>query len=165
MTGFLPSEVYNNLLRPVQELICKEPRATYEALITTILALDTSDLKETAADFARDQETARLARQPPSPIKAIREALQTTCIHTTQPQYSDMPPNLYNAVSRETILPNPLPRATGQGNLFNPACGTPVFPFRGAGPGALGMGRSAARPQQTISLRDWHITLCHQDLG
>ena len=164
-TGFLLSEVYNNLPRPVRELIRKEPRATYDALITAVLALDTSDLKETAADFARDQETARLARQPPSPTKAIREALQTTRIHAAQPQYPDTPPNPYNAAPREVISSNPFPRATGRGNLFNPTRGAPVFPFRGAGPGALGMGRGAVRPQQTISLRDRHITLRHQDLG
>ena len=53
-TGFLLSEVYNSLPQPVHELICKEPRSTYKELITEVLALNMSNLKETAADFACD---------------------------------------------------------------------------------------------------------------
>ena len=57
MTGFLISEVYNRLPRPVCELIHKEPRTTYAELTTTVLAIDT-DLTEAAMDLIHDEETA-----------------------------------------------------------------------------------------------------------
>jgi len=56
--GFLISEIFNGLPRPVRDLIRKEPRTTYAELATAVLALDTGDLKEAAAYFARDEETA-----------------------------------------------------------------------------------------------------------
>jgi hypothetical protein len=59
-TRFLLCDVYNALPKPVHDLIRKEPRASYQELTTAVLALDTSDLKDAAATFKRDEETARL---------------------------------------------------------------------------------------------------------
>jgi hypothetical protein len=59
-TGFPLSDVYNALPKRVHDLIRKEPRASYQELTTAVLALDTSDHKDAAATFKRDEETARL---------------------------------------------------------------------------------------------------------
>ena len=158
-TGFLISEVYNRLPRPVQELIRKEPRATYAELATAVLALDTGDLKEAATDFARDEETARLAREPASPTKAIREAFAATRIQAP-------PAAPYNTAPQPTVPNNVFSNSGGQGNLFGATRGAPIFPFRGAGPGALGMGRGVGRGQAppSQSLRDRPIPIRHADM-
>jgi len=70
-TGFLLNDVYKALPRPVRDLIRTEPRASYNELSTAVLALDTGDLKDAAAVYTRDEETARLAREPASPTKAL----------------------------------------------------------------------------------------------
>src|SRR5882762_2043175 len=132
-TGFLLGDVYNALPKPVRDLIRKEPRASYQELTTAVLALDTSDLKDAAVNFTRDEETARLAREPASPTKVLREALTAT--HLQAPQYRAPPlptQNLFQA-------------SGGQGNLFGTARGN-TLPFRGGGPGALGMGGGTTRP-------------------
>ena len=93
-TGFLIGEVYNALPRPVRELIRTKPRTTYAELSAAVLALDTSDLKEAAAEYSRNEETAQLAREPASPTKALREALMST--HLQPPQQRYAAPNPYN---------------------------------------------------------------------
>jgi hypothetical protein len=77
-SAFLITDVYNALPKLVQELIQKEPRTTYSELAIAVLALETGKLKEVAADFACDEETARLACEPASPMKAIRKTLAAT---------------------------------------------------------------------------------------
>jgi hypothetical protein len=161
-TGFLIGEVYNALPRPVRELIRSKPRTTYEELSAAVLALDTSDLKEAAADYSRNEETARLAREPPSPTKAIREALTSTHLRDIPHQYNPSAPATYNLAPRGPAQMNPFQGAGGRGSLnFSLARGTNITPFRGSGPGALGMGRGN-RPQQ--NLRDRPIDQRHADL-
>ena len=129
-TGFLLGDVYKTLPRPVRDLIRTESQGTYNELAAAVLALDTADLKDAAAAYARDEETARLASEPPSPTKALRDALSTTYIQ---------PPRAMNQPSHPAAQ-NPFLTAGGQGNLFGAARGN-MLPFRGSGPGALGMGR------------------------
>ena len=163
-TGFLIGEVYNALPRPVRELIRTRLRTTYDELSAAVLALDTSELKEAAADYSHDEETARLTRVPASPTKAIREALATMHLQTPQRPYDSPPPTAYNAGPQR--IGNPFGGAGGRGNLFGPMRGNAMFPLRGAGPGALGMGRGTARTQTTNGqpLRDRAIVLRHGDL-
>ena len=156
-TGFLLSEVYNALPKPVRDLIRKEPRTTYTELTTAVLALDNVDLKDAAADYTCNEETARLAREPASPTKAIREALAGTHFHP-QPQYRTPPPNIAHSS-------NPFGTIGRRGNLFGPPRNTPLAPFRGVGPGALGMGRGMRQsPVPRQSLRDRPAAIRHQDL-
>jgi hypothetical protein len=161
-SAFLITDVYNALPRPVRELIRKEPRATYAELATAVLALETGELKEAAADFARDEETARLAREPASPTKAIRDALVTTHLQTPQPQYRTPAPNGYNTVTQPPTPLNPFAGTGGRGNLFGAARGNSIFQPRGSGPGALGIGRGTGRPP--TPLRDRPVSVRHQDL-
>ena len=121
MTGFLISEVYNRLPRPIRELIRKEPWTTYAELAASVLALNTGDLKEAAADFARDEETAQLAREPASPTKVICKAL--AAMHIQPP-----PAVPYNAVP-QMVMPNVFSNSGRQGNLFGAARGAQLVPF------------------------------------
>ena len=163
-TGFLIGEVYNALPRPIRELIRKERRSTYPELVAAVFTIDTNDLKEAAADFACDEEMARLARQPASPTKAIREALNMTHLQTPQRQYQTPPPATYNARIQAAVPPNPFTGPGGRGNLFGPPRGSP-FPFRGAGPGALGMGRGTTRtPVPSAVLQNRPAAERHQDM-
>jgi hypothetical protein len=154
-TGFLLGDVYKALPRPVRDLIRTEPRGTYNELAAAVLALDTTDLKDAAAAYARDEETARLAREPPSPTKALRDALSTTYIQT---------PRAVNQPSHPAAQ-NPFLTTGGQGNLFGAARGN-ILPFRGSGPGALGMGRGANLVEGTAisMLRNRPAAARHQDL-
>ena len=120
-TGFLISEVYNRLPRPIRELIHKEPWMTYAELAASVLALDTGDLKEAAADFAHNKETTQLAREPAFPTKVIHEALAT--MHIRPP-----PAVLYNAVP-QMAMPNVFSNSGGQGNLFGAARGAQLMLF------------------------------------
>ena len=70
-SAFLITDIYNALPRPVRELIRKGPRATYEELAAAVLALETGELKEAAADFARDEETAH-GQRPAAYIARIQ---------------------------------------------------------------------------------------------
>ena len=163
--GFLISEVDGNLPRPVHKLIRTKPRTTYQELSSAILALDTSDLKDAAVEHNRNEETARLAREPASPTKAIREALSSTHVQMPQWQYVPTTPPFYNAEPQRQAPPNPFREGGGRGSLFEPAHGA-VAPFRGTGPGALGMGRGVVHPTLPTgpSLCDCPIMQCHQDL-
>jgi hypothetical protein len=66
-SAFLITDIYNALPRPVRELIRKEPRATYTELAAAVLALETSKLKEAAADFVNlpHQPKPSVTRSPP----------------------------------------------------------------------------------------------------
>jgi len=164
-TGFLISEVYGNLPRPVRELIRTKPRTTYQELSSAVLALDTSDLKDAAVEHNRNEETARLAREPASPTKAIREALASTHMQIPQRQYIPTAPPFHNTEPQRQTPLNPFREGGGRGSLFGPARGA-AAPFRGTGPGALGMGRGAVRPNLPTMppLRDRPIMQRHQDL-
>jgi hypothetical protein len=151
-SAFLITDVYNGLPKPVQELIRKEPRSNYTELTTAVLALETSELKEVAADFAHDKETACLACEPTSPTKAIRNALATTHLRTPQPQYCSPAPGGYDTVTQAPIPLNPFVGTGRCGNLFGPACGNSTFQLRGSGPGALRIGCGIGRPP--MPLRD-----------
>jgi hypothetical protein len=70
-TRFLLSDIYKTLPCPVCNLICTEPRKTYDELSAAILTLDTSNLKDRAAAYARDEETACLAHEPVLPTNAL----------------------------------------------------------------------------------------------
>ena len=63
-------------------------------------------------------------------------------------------------------IPNVFSNSGGQGNLFGAARGAQLVPFRGAGPGALGMGRGLGRGQTppNQNLRDRPIQVCHADM-
>jgi hypothetical protein len=61
-SAFLLSKVFDVLPEPVRDLVRKEPRTTYDKLATAVHSLDTKDLKDAAARYSRDKETARLAR-------------------------------------------------------------------------------------------------------
>ena len=86
-TGFLIGEVYNTLPHLVRELIHTRPRTTYNELSATMLALDTSDLKEATADYSCDEKTGWLMHVPASPTKAICEALVNMHLQTPQRLY------------------------------------------------------------------------------
>ena len=111
-------------------------------------------------DFARDEETACLAHEPASPTKAICKAFAVTRIQT--------PPLLvpYNLMSQTAVLTNPFGNMGGQGNMFGASRGAPIAPFRGAGPGALGMGQGIGRGQipQAQGLRDRPAAVHHADM-
>src|SRR5882762_10123774 len=124
---FLITDIYNALPRPVRELIRKEPRATYAELAAAILALETGELKEAAADFACDEETVRLTRGPASPTKAIHDALITTHLQTPQSQYRAPVPGGYSVATQMPTPLNPFTGAGGRGNLFGAAHGNPMF--------------------------------------
>ena len=154
-TGFLLSDVHKALPRPVRDLICTEPRKSYDELAAAVLALDTTDLKDAAAAYARDEETARLAREPASPTKVLRDTLTATHLQTPHQQYRAPP----------MPTQNPFQTPGGQGNLFGAGRGS-ILPFRGGGPGALGMGGGTARPQIPAAqpLRNRPAVIRHQDL-
>lgn len=59
-TGFLLTEIYKGLPRPVHELIRNERKSMYAELAKAVLNLNMNDLKEAAGDFNHDEETARL---------------------------------------------------------------------------------------------------------
>ena len=166
-TGFLVSDIYNGLPKPIQSLIRKERRATYEELTASIITIDTSKLKEMVTDFTCNEETARLAREAPaSPTKAIREALTTTHLQTPQICYNTQTPAPYVANPHTPVQANPFIGQGGRGNLFGPIHGAGMLPFCSAGPGVLGIGRSVTRPQapQGPTLRDRPIRLRYQDM-
>jgi hypothetical protein len=66
-SAFLLSEVFDTLLEPVHNLVCKEPRTSYDELATVVCSLDTKDLKDTVARYAYDKETVQLAHLQTSP--------------------------------------------------------------------------------------------------
>ena len=68
--GFLLNDVYKALPRQIRDFIHTEPQKMYNKLSTAVLTLDTGDLKDAAAVYAPDKETARLAFEPASPTKA-----------------------------------------------------------------------------------------------
>ena len=134
-SAFLLSEVFNLLPEPICDLVCKEPRTTYEELATAIHTLDTKDLKEAATKYNRDEETVHLVHLQASPTKALRDTLSATHIQAPQ-QYQNLQPNLYVTPTQA----NPFTNEGGHGNLFIAECGAGPFPFYGSRPGALGMG-------------------------
>jgi hypothetical protein len=166
-SAFLLSEVFDALPEPVRDLVRKEPRTTYDELATAVRSLDTKDLKDAAAKYNRDEETARLARLQASPTKVLRDALSATHIQTPQ-QYQNPQPNIYVAPTQA----NPFTNGGGRGNLFTAGRGTTLSPFRGSGPGALGMGRGShssappARSQAPVnrSIRDRPPAERYQDI-
>lgn len=166
--GFALGEVFNALPRPVKELIRREPRTTYKELADAVLALDIGDLRDSVQVYVRDEETARLARAPPSPTKAIREMLSTTRIQT--PQHTYQPPVTPPVPTQTPARPatNPFANAGGRGNLFPQPPQQTVPPYRGPSPGGLGIGRGAGtgRPntQPSNILRNRPIDERHADL-
>ena len=166
--GFALGEIFNALPRPVKELIRREPRSTYKELADAVLALDIGDLRDSALNFIRDEETARLARAPPSPTKALRDTLST--IHIQNPQHtyqrtSSAPPPTQPFT--QTPL-NPFTNVGGRGNLFPTIPQREAAPYRGQNPGGLGIGRAAGigrpLPQQTNALRNRPVDERHADL-
>ena len=165
-SAFLLSEVFDALPEPIRDLVRKEPRTTYNELATAVCSLDTKDLKDAAARYNRDEETARLARLQNSPTKALRDALSATHIQTPQ-RYQNPQPAHHNASTQM----NPFTNKGGCGNLFVAGCGTGLSPFRGSGPGALGMGRASQTNNPSIhtapvnrSLRDRPPQARYQDM-
>ena len=75
-SAFLLSEVFDALPEPICDLVCKEPRTSYDELATAVRSLDTKDLKDAAARYACDEETARLARLQTSPTKVLQHKCQ-----------------------------------------------------------------------------------------
>ena len=123
MTGFLISEVYNRLPKPVCELIHKELKTTYAELATAVIAIDTGNLTEAAMDFICGEETAQLTCKPASPTKAIHEAFAATHIQ------AHPPPAPYTVMPQETTPNNPFGNMGGQGNMFGASRGMQIFPF------------------------------------
>ena len=167
-SAFLLSEVFDALPEPVRDLVRKEPRSSYNELATAVRSLDTKDLKDAAARYVRNEETARLARLQTSPTKVLRDTFSTTHIQTPQKQYPDPQPATYVAPSQL----NPFTTEGGRGNLFVTGRGAGLLPFRGSGPGALGMGRGVSgnptpAPEQapaSRSLRDRPAAVRYQDM-
>jgi len=117
------------------------------------------------ANFTHNEKTTRPACEAPaSPTKAIREVLTATHLQTPQICYNAQPPAPY--VANPHAQANPFLGQGGRGNLFGPICGAGIPSFRGAGPGALGIGCSTVHSQaaQDLSLRDRPIRLCYQDM-
>jgi hypothetical protein len=157
--------VFDALPEPVRDLVRKEPRASYDELATAVRSLDTKDLKDAATKYARDEETARLARLQASPTKALRDTFSATHIQTPQKQYPAPQPAVYTTPSQ----PNLFTTEGGRGNPFVTGRGAGLSPFRGSGPGALGMGRgvqasTAAQIPPSRSLRDRPAAVRYQDM-
>jgi len=167
-SAFLLSEVFDALPEPVRDLVRKEPRTSYDELATAVRSLDTKDLKDAAARYARNEETARLARLQTSPTKVLRDAFSTVQIQTPRKQYPDPQSTTYAAPSQANLFAT----GGGQGNLFATGRGAGLLPFRGSGPGALGIGRGAlgnpapapARMPVSQSLRDRPAAVRYQDM-
>ncbi|KIM71871.1 hypothetical protein PILCRDRAFT_16639 [Piloderma croceum F 1598] len=139
--GFLLGDVYKALPRPVRDLIHTEPRRTYNELSAAVLALDTTDLKDGAAAYARDEETARLAREPMSPTKALRETFSSTHIQ---------PPCIQLEVTETSLVRLVV--------VYPHSADLDQVPW--------GMGRGTSQPGGTAvqSLRNRTTTTRHQDL-
>ena len=138
----------------------------YKELADAVLVLDIGDLHDSVQVYVHDEETARLARAPPSPTKAIKEMLSTTCIQN--PQHIYQPPVAQPTPTQTTIWPtmNPFVSVGNRGNLF--AQPQQMMPYRGPSPGGLGIGRGAStgRPtsQTANMLRNCPINERHADL-
>ena len=74
--GFALSEVYDALPCPVRELIRCEPHSTYKELTDAVLTLDISNLHDGALNYIHNEETARLARAPPSQPRSFETCSQ-----------------------------------------------------------------------------------------
>ena len=166
MGGFALGEVFNALPRLVKDLIRREPRSMYKELADTVLALNMGDLRDSVQVYIHDEETARLARAPPSPTKVIREMLSITSIQN--PQHIYQPPVVQPTPAQTTIRPtmNPFGSVGSRGNLFTQP--QQMIPYRGPSPHGLGIGRGAStgRPtsQTANTLQNCPIDEHHTDL-
>ena len=145
MTGFLLSEAYNTLPKPVCDLIRKEPRTTYTELTMAVLALDNIDLKDAAVDYTSFSNQSHLQSARRDTLPPAATISYSPSKHCTQQQ-----PIWDHRRTWEPIWP---------------PSQYPLAPFRGVGPGALGMGhgmRQSPIPRQ--SLRDRPAAIRHQDL-
>ncbi|KII82684.1 hypothetical protein PLICRDRAFT_181167, partial [Plicaturopsis crispa FD-325 SS-3] len=126
----LLSEVYGALPGPV----CYKPRGTYKELAAAVREIAIPDLLDELRRFCKDEETARLAREPPiSPTKALRTALNATHIH--QPA----PPRPYPQAQRGNYGGNPFMAPGGsRGGLYFARGGPPRPAGTGRGGGAPG---------------------------
>ena len=164
--GFALGEAFNALPHPVKDLIHCEPQSMYKELADTVLVLDIWGIHDSVQVYVHDEETARLARAPLSPTKAIREMLSTTCIQN--PQHIYQLPIAQPAPAQTTVQPmmNPFVSTGGRGNLF--AQPQQTIPYRGPSPGSLGIGQGASigRPtSQTANMLLNHpINEHHTDL-
>ena len=136
--GFALGEVFNALPCPVKDLIHCEPQLMYKELADAVLTLDIGDLCDSVQVYVHDEETARLARAPPSPTKAIREMLLTTRIQN--PQHIYQPPVVQPTPAQTAVQPmmNPFASMGSRGNLF--AQPQQTIPYRGPSPDGLGIG-------------------------
>lgn len=159
-TGLLLADVFDGLPLPIRDMIRREPRKMYTELAAAVLALDTADLKEAAARDADDRELRHQVREPTFPTKVLRQALENTHLRAPLPYVVAPPPN------HQSVLQNPFAsRGGGRGNLFGPTRELNFLPSRGAGPGALGMGRGAPlASQSTAFLHSRPPAARHSDL-
>ena len=83
-SGFALGEVFKDLPRPVKDLIRCEKQTTYKELADSVLAINIGDLRDSTVDYRHDEETARLAKAPPFPTKAVHDMLSATHIQGPQ---------------------------------------------------------------------------------
>ena len=112
-SGFVLGEVFKDLPCPVKDLIRHKKQTTYKELADSVLAIDIGDLWDSMADYRRDEETARLARAPPSPTKAVCNMLSAT--HIQGPQRTHRPIPIDQRMTQPTNL---FMNISGRGNLF-----------------------------------------------
>ncbi|KII90758.1 hypothetical protein PLICRDRAFT_52453 [Plicaturopsis crispa FD-325 SS-3] len=156
-TCMLLSDVYTALPEPVRDLIRSKPRTSYKELASAVRDIPVSDLQETVQKYKKDEETARLAREPPaSPTKALRTALNAT--HLQPP---GAVPRAYPVQSRAFPAPAGNPFASiggGRGTLFPPRNTSPS-------PAAVGGGQRARQGLLTRpEIRDRAIADRYRDL-
>ena len=150
--GFTLGEIFNALPHPVKDLVRHEKRSTYRELANAVLIIDIGDLHDSAADHRCDEETASLARAPPSPTKVVWDMLSTT--HIQNPQHVYQPTTTAPAIAQPTIQSpmNPFMCTGGRGNLFKTANQHGLQPYTRENTDNLGLGwgmaiRKAQQPQ------------------
>jgi hypothetical protein len=127
---------FDALPEPIHDLVCKEPRMSYDELATTVHSLDTKDLKDATTRYTCNEETTWLACLQSSPTKALCNAFSATHLQTPQKQYPAPQLAAYTAPSQLKLFAT----KGGHGNLFITGWSAGLLPFHGSGPGALGIG-------------------------
>lgn len=158
---FVLTDVYRALPGPIKSLIQGKPKTSYEELAAAVRSIDTLDLEEKVKTHRRDEQTARIADLIASPMNDITKAMAATHIQAPANPYPRAPQTAY--VPPPLPATNPLAGGGGRGNFFGGAA--PLAPYRGTGPGALGIGRGQQRPPQPAAANNIRNRPIHERFG